>query len=152
MEEVMMRKLLLLTAMLPLFSFAQPINTMNNPNLPDYQIPSQQRMQVQMQTQQAQQKGMLNQQLQTQNRVQQQHLESQINNNSRRVLQSQPGELNMNKQQMLPNTSGGMLSSSSGQDHMLQPKTNGSMLNPNGAASAPLTTPQPNIPLKTIGP
>jgi hypothetical protein len=35
---------------------------------------------------------------------------------------------------------------------MLQPKTNGSMLNPNGAASAPLTTPQPNIPLKTIGP
>lgn len=86
-----MKKLLFLAAMAPLFSFAQPLNTMNNPNLPGYEIPSQQRMQVQMQTQQMQQKGMLNQQLQTQNRVQQQHLDTQINNDTRRVLQSQPG-------------------------------------------------------------
>ncbi|WP_435928671.1 DUF2756 family protein [Dryocola sp. BD613] len=148
-----MRKLLLLTALAPLFSFAQPLNTMNNPNLPDYQNPSQQRMQVQMQTQQTQQKGMLNQQMQTQTRVQQQHLESQINNNSQpqlRVRQTLPNELESGKQQMLPNTNGGMLSGSgqgTQQEHMLQPKTNGSMLNP-GAA----TTPQPNIPLKTIGP
>ncbi len=44
-----------------------------------------------MQTQQIQQKGMLNQQLKTQTQLQQQHLENQINNNSQRVLQSQPG-------------------------------------------------------------
>lgn len=126
-----MKKLLFLAAMAPLFSFAQPLNTMNNPNLPGYEIPSQQRMQVQMQTQQVQQKGMLNQQLQTQNRVQQQHLDTQINNDTRRVLQSQPGGAGLNGQQVLPNTSGGMLSqSANGQEHMLQPKTNGSMLKP----------------------
>ncbi|XPE40298.1 DUF2756 domain-containing protein [Shigella flexneri] len=67
---------------------------MNNPNQPGYQIPSQQRMQTQMQSQQIQQKGMLNQQLQTQTRMQQQHMENQINTNTQRVLQSQPGELN----------------------------------------------------------
>lgn len=128
----MMKKLLILTALAPFLSFAQPINTMNNPNLPDYQNPSQQRMQVQMQTQQAQQKGMLNQQLQTQSRVQQQKLESQMNSSSQRVLQSQPGELNGRQQQMLPNAGGGMLSGGgqAQQEHMLQPKTNGSMLNP----------------------
>lgn len=148
-----MKKLLLLTAMVPLFSFAQPLNTINNPNLPDYQNPSQQRMQVQMQTQQTQQKGMLNQQLQTQTRVQQQHLESQINNNTQqqlRVRQTLPDDLDAGKQQMLPNTNGGMLSGSGQagqQEHMLQPKANGSMLNP-GSSS----TPQPTIPLKTIGP
>ena len=126
-----MKKLLFLAAMAPLFSFAQPLNTMNNPNHPGYEIPSQQRMQVQMQTQQMQQKGMLNQQLQTQNRVQQQHLDTQINNDTRRVLQSQPGGAGLNGQQVLPNTSGGMLSqSANGQEHMLQPKTNGSMLKP----------------------
>ncbi|MEA5720463.1 DUF2756 domain-containing protein, partial [Salmonella enterica subsp. enterica serovar Virginia] len=42
----------------------QPINTMNNPNQPGYKIPSQQRMQTQMQTQQIQQQGMLKQQMQ----------------------------------------------------------------------------------------
>lgn len=86
-----MKRLLLLTALLPFVGFAQPINTLNNPNQPGYQIPSQQRMQTQMQTQQIQQKGMLNQQLKTQTQLQQQHLENQINNNSQRVLQSQPG-------------------------------------------------------------
>lgn len=148
-----MKKLLLLTALAPLFSFAQPLNTMNNPHLPDYQNPSQQRMQVQMQTQQTQQKGMLNQQLQTQTRVQQQHLESQINNNTQqplRVRQTLPDELDVEKQQVLSNTNGGMLSGSeraAQQEHMLQPKTNGSMLNPGNS-----TTPQPTVPLKTIGP
>ncbi len=55
-----MKRLLILTALLPFVGFAQPINTLNNPNQPGYQIPSQQRMQTQMQTQQIQQKGMLN--------------------------------------------------------------------------------------------
>lgn len=62
-----MKRLLLLTALLPFVGFAQPINTLNNPNQPGYQIPSQQRMQTQMQTQQIQQKGMLNQQLKNAN-------------------------------------------------------------------------------------
>lgn len=149
-----MKKILLLAALLPFTCLAQPINTLNNPNQPDYQIPSQQRMKQQMQTQQIQQKGMLNQQLQTQTRVQQQHLESQINNNSQqdvfKVKKNYPNDLDVGSQQVLPNNNGGMLSSStsSSQEHMLQPKTNGSMLNSNGQ-SAPL---QPNIPLKTIGP
>ena len=65
-----MKRLLLLTALLPFVGFAQPINTLNNPNQPGYQIPSQQRMQTQMQTQQIQQKGMLNQQLKTQTQLQ----------------------------------------------------------------------------------
>ncbi|MGQ7188258.1 DUF2756 domain-containing protein, partial [Escherichia sp. HC-CC] len=47
-----MKRLLILTALLPFVGFAQPINTLNNPNQPGYQIPSQQRMQTQMQTQQ----------------------------------------------------------------------------------------------------
>ncbi|SUW61726.1 Protein of uncharacterised function (DUF2756) [Buttiauxella agrestis] len=142
-----MKKILLVAALLPLTCLAQPINTLNNPNQPGYQNPSQQRMQQQMQTQQIQQKGMLNQQLQTQTRVQQQHLESQINNNSRTL----PNELDVGTQQVLPNTNGGMLSGSgsnaSGQDHMLQPRTNGSMLNSHGSSTL-----QPSIPLKTIGP
>ena len=108
-----MKRLLILTALLPFVGFAQPINTLNNPNQPGYQIPSQQRMQTQMQTQQIQQKGMLNQQLKTQTQLQQQHLENQINNNS--------------------------------QQHMLPERRNGDMLNQP-------STPQPDIPLKTIGP
>ena len=143
-----MKRLLILTALLPFVGFAQPINTLNNPNQPGYQIPSQQRMQTQMQTQQ---KGMLNQQLKTQTQLQQQHLENQINNNSQRVLQSQPGERNPARQQMLPNTNGGMLNSnrnpdsSLNQQHMLPERRNGDMLNQP-------STPQPDIPLKTIGP
>ena len=130
-----MKRLLILTALLPFVGFAQPINTLNNPNQPGYQIPSQQRMQTQMQTQQIQQK----------------HLENQINNNSQRVLQSQPGERNPARQQMLPNTNGGMLNSnrnpdsSLNQQHMLPERRNGDMLNQP-------STPQPDIPLKTIGP
>ncbi|EFE2047770.1 DUF2756 family protein [Escherichia coli] len=156
-----MKRLLILTALLPFVGFAQPINTLNTPNQPGYQIPSQQRMQTQMQTQQIQQKGMLNQQIQqkgmlnqqlkTQTQLQQQHLENQINNNSQRVLQSQPGERNPARQQMLPNTNGGMLNSnrnpdsSLNQQHMLPERRNGDMLNQP-------STPQPDIPLKTIGP
>ncbi|HIF8046381.1 TPA: DUF2756 family protein [Escherichia coli] len=136
-----MKRLLILTALLPFVGFAQPINTLNNPNQPGYQIPSQQRMQTQMQTQQ----------LKTQTQLQQQHLENQINNNSQRVLQSQPGERNPARQQMLPNTNGGMLNSnrnpdsSLNQQHMLPERRNGDMLNQP-------STPQPDIPLKTIGP
>lgn len=149
-----MKPYLILAALLPFGAFAQPLNTMNNPNLPDYQIPSQQRMQTQMLNQQSQQKGMLNQQLQTQTRIQQQHLESQINNNSQRVIASQPGEPNLPRQQPLPNSNGGMLNggvnsdtSLNTQQHMLPQHTNGSMLNQNNGS-----TPQPTIPLKTISP
>lgn len=53
----MMKRYLILAALLPFACLAQPINTLNNPNQPGYQIPSQQRMQTQMQTQQIQQKG-----------------------------------------------------------------------------------------------
>ncbi len=123
-----MKRLILVAALLPFAVLAQPINTLNNPNQPGYENPSQQRMQNQMMIQQQQQTGMLNQQLQTQTRVQQQHLQTQMNNDTLRVQQSQPGV------QVLPNTSGGMLSgveSSGGvqQQHMLSQQQSGSMLN-----------------------
>ena len=123
-----MKKLLILAAFLPLTAFAQPLNVTNNPNMSGYQIPSQQRMQTQMQTQQIQQKGMLNQQLKTQTQLQQQNLQTQMNNNQQRIQQGQVRE------QPLPNTNGGMLSGGtrleSGQQHMLPPRQNGDMLNP----------------------
>ena len=122
-----MKRLLIAAAFLPLTAFAQPLNTMNNPNLPGYENPSQQRMQTQMLNQQQQQKRMLNQNLQTQTRLQQQHMEAQINNNSQRVKQAQPGELDRG-QQMLPNSNGGMLN------------------------QTPNSTPQATIPLKTLTP
>ncbi|CHF94491.1 Protein of uncharacterised function (DUF2756) [Salmonella enterica subsp. enterica serovar Typhi] len=123
-----MKRLLLITALLPFAVLAQPINTMNNPNQPGYQIPSQQRMQTQMQTQA---------------RSQQQNLQSQLNANTQRVQQGQPGN-GMLGQQTLPNTQGGMLSGSRNPDRMLnhsQP-----MLQQDSG------TPQPDIPLKTISP
>ena len=122
-----MKRLLILAALLPFSGFAQPINTMNNPNQPGYQIPSQQRMQTQMQTQQTQQKGMLNQQLKTQTQLQQQQRQTQMNNNAQRVQQGQVRE------QVLPNNNGGMLSGgtrqSSGQQHLLPQRQSGDMLN-----------------------
>ncbi|KGB09149.1 MULTISPECIES: DUF2756 family protein [Leclercia] len=123
-----MKRLLLLTTLLPFAVLAQPINTLNNPNQPGYQNPSQQRMQTQMMNQQQQQKGMLNQQLQTQTRIQQQQLQTQMNNNTQRIQQSQPGV------QTLPNTSGGMLNSTTSQSgmqqqHMLPQQQNGTLLN-----------------------
>ncbi|EMX8596068.1 TPA: DUF2756 family protein [Enterobacter hormaechei subsp. steigerwaltii] len=122
-----MKRLLILTALLPFAALAQPINTLNNPNQPGYVIPSQQRMQTEMMSQQQQQKGMLNQQLKTQTQVQQQHLQNQMNTNTQRVQQGQMRE------QPLPNSNGGILgggvSQSSGQQHMLPTQQNGSMLN-----------------------
>lgn len=122
-----MKRLLILTALLPFAALAQPINTLNNPNQPGYVIPSQQRMQTEMMSQQHQQKGMLNQQLKTQTQVQQQHLQNQMNTNTQRVQQGQMRE------QPLPNSNGGMLgggvSQSSGQQQMLPTQQNGSMLN-----------------------
>ena len=101
---------------------------MNNPNQQGYVIPSQQRMQTEMMSQQQQQKGMLNQQLKTQTQMQQQSLQNQMNANTQRVQQGQVRE------QPLPNKNGGMLggmtSSGSGQQHMLPSQSNGSMLNP----------------------
>lgn len=124
-----MKRLLILTALIPFAALAQPLNTMNNPNQQGYVIPSQQRMQTEMMSQQQQQqKGMLNQQLRTQTQVQQQSLQNQMNANTQRVQQGQVRE------QPLPNKNGGMLggmtSSGSGQQHMLPPQSNGSMLNP----------------------
>lgn len=124
-----MKRLLILTALIPFAALAQPLNTMNNPNQQGYVIPSQQRMQTdEMMSQQQQQKGMLNQQLRTQTQMQQQSLQNQMNANTQRVQQGQVRE------QPLPNKNGGMLggmtSSGSGQQHMLPPQSNGSMLNP----------------------
>lgn len=137
-----MKRVFLIAALLPFAVTAQPFNNTNQ----NYVNPSQQRLQTQMQVQQQQQKGMLNQQLQTQTRLQQQHLESQINNNTQRVRQGQPVELNPG-QQVLPNTSGGMLSggltSDTSQQHMLQQNLN---------SGAQQTTPQATIPLKTVSP
>jgi hypothetical protein len=48
-----MKAMLYLAALLPLSVMAQPINIDNNPNQPGYVVPSQQRMQNQMQTQNA---------------------------------------------------------------------------------------------------
>lgn len=149
-----MKRLIIVAALLPLTAFAQPINTTNNPNLPGYEIPSQQRMQTHMLNQQQQQKGMLKQSVQTQSRLQQQHLEAQINNNSQRVREAQPGELDPGRQQMLPNAQGGMLNQSGNSDasltqqqHMLPPKQTNGMLN-----QTITSTPQANIPLKTVTP
>lgn len=102
-----MKAILFLAALMPLTALAQPLNTTNNPNQPGYVVPSQQRMQNQMQVQQQQQQNMLKQDIQSQTRAQQQHLQTQLNNNQQRVLQS--GNLNPSQQQVLPNNSGGML-------------------------------------------
>ena len=69
-----MKAMLYLAALLPLSVMAQPINIDNNPNQPGYVVPSQQRMQNQMQTQQMQQQNNLKQGIQNQSRAQQQHL------------------------------------------------------------------------------
>lgn len=93
---------------------------------------------------------MLNQQLKTQTQLQQQHLENQINNNSQRVLQSQPGSeippgSNAAQHQRRMLNSNRNPDSSLNQQHMLPERRNGDMLNQP-------STPQPDIPLKTIGP
>ncbi|ELQ6064335.1 DUF2756 family protein [Cronobacter sakazakii] len=143
-----MKRYLLIAAAFPLAALAQPINVINNPNQPGYVNPSQQRLQTQMQSQQLQQKGMLNQQIQTQSRLQQQQLQTQMNNNVERIQQNQPGMLNPQREQVLPNTNGGMLNSSGSsqhmlnsngatlnstqQTHMIEPRQNGDMLRQNG--------------------
>ncbi|MGP6838620.1 DUF2756 domain-containing protein [Klebsiella pneumoniae] len=57
-----MKAILFLAALMPLGVLAQPININNNPNQPGYVVPSQQRMQNQLQTnqQRAAQGGNLN--------------------------------------------------------------------------------------------
>lgn len=85
-----MKLLPLLALLLPFTTLAAPLNTNNNPNLPNYTIPSQQRMKTQMQTQQIQQKGMLNQQSRMQAQQQQQNLQNQLRSNQQRVEQAQP--------------------------------------------------------------
>lgn len=104
----MMKRLLILAALLPFAALAAPLNIDNNPNQPGYEIPSQQRMQSRMLNQQQQQKGMLNQQRQVQTQQQQLHLQNQLKANQQRVQQAQPGTLTPN-QQPLPNNNGGML-------------------------------------------
>lgn len=100
-----MKAMLYLAALLPLSVMAQPINIDNNPNQPGYVVPSQQRMQNQMQTQQMQQQNNLKQSIQSQSRAQQQHLQTQLNNDRQRVQQNN----NLTSEQPLPNTNGGML-------------------------------------------
>lgn len=101
-----MKAILFLAVLMPLTALAQPLNTTNNPNQPGYVIPSQQRMQNQMQVQQQQHQSMLKQDMQSQTRAQQQHLQTQLNNNQQRALQG--GNVN-SQQQVLPNSNGGML-------------------------------------------
>ncbi|EUC93699.1 DUF2756 family protein [Klebsiella oxytoca] len=100
-----MKAMLYLAALVPLSVMTQPINIDNNPNQPGYVVPSQQRMQNQMQTQQMQQQNTLKQGIQSQSRTQQQHLQTQLNNDRQRVQQNN----NLNRQQPLPNNNGGML-------------------------------------------
>lgn len=107
-----MKSLVTLVALLPLAVFAQPINSMNNPDLPGYQNPSQVRMSQQMNDQQLQQQSMLNQDVSSSNNMLNQQLQSNMNNDSQRVLDLQPGT------QIMPNQGGGMLSGD-GQQHML---------------------------------
>lgn len=123
-----MKRFLLIISLLPFTAFAQPLNTMNNPNMQGYQIPSQQRMQTQMQTQ---------------TRSQQQNLQSQLNSSAQRVQQGQPGN-GMFGQQTLPNTQGGMLRGTGYPDRMLN---HSQPMSPQNSG-----TPQPGIPLKTISP
>ncbi|BDH44233.1 hypothetical protein TUM12370_02770 [Salmonella enterica subsp. enterica serovar Choleraesuis] len=108
----MMRLLIAVAALMPMVALAQPINTLNNPNLPGYQNPTLTRMNQQMNSQQLQQQSMLNQSVINNNSLQQQRLQSQLNSNSQRVLNSQPG------QQVLPNNGSGMLNGG-GQQRML---------------------------------
>lgn len=100
-----MKAMLYLAALVPLSVLAQPINIDNNPNQLGYVVPSQQRMQNQMQNQQMQQQNNLKQGIQSQSRTQQQHLQTQLNNDRLRVQQND----NLNRQQPLPNNNGGML-------------------------------------------
>lgn len=85
-----MKKLLLLVLLLPLGSLAQAPNSLNNPNLPDYQNPTQQRLQTQMQAQQQQQQKTFNQQIQSQSVQQQQQLNNTINTQRQHIQESQP--------------------------------------------------------------
>lgn len=71
-----MKRLLRLGLLFPLSCLAQYPNPLNNPNLPSYQNPTQQRLQIQMQAQQLQQQNMLNQQIQSQ-RLQQPPLKTE---------------------------------------------------------------------------
>ena len=86
-----MKKILLLVLLLPLGSLAQAPNSLNNPNLPGYQNPTQQRLQTQMQAKQQQQQKMLNQQIQSQSLQQQQQLNNTLNTQRQRIQESQPG-------------------------------------------------------------
>jgi tRNA pseudouridine-54 N-methylase len=78
--------MLFLAALMPLAFWHS--RSIRQPQPAGYVIPSQQRMQNQMQVQQQQQQSMLKQDMQNQTRAQQQHLQTQLNNNQQRVSQS----------------------------------------------------------------
>ncbi|EMH4164737.1 DUF2756 domain-containing protein [Pluralibacter gergoviae] len=107
-----MKKIVLLATLLPFAALAQPLNPTNNPNQPGYINRSQQRMQNEMQSQQIQQKGMLNQQLQNQTRQQQQQLHSQLQGQQLQIQRAQPGG------QMVPNNNPGTLNSQPGSSNI----------------------------------
>ena len=93
-----MQKLLMLVLLLPLSSLAQQPNPLNNPNLPGYQNPTQQRLQSQMHVQQQQQQNTLTQQIQSQSVQQQQQLNRELNSNTSRIIQPQPGMIQQPQQ------------------------------------------------------
>lgn len=68
-----MKHVMLLTVLLPMSVFAQPVNVINSPPLPDNQTSFQQRMLNEMEAQQIQQ-----------------NLQAQIKNNTLRIQQGEP--------------------------------------------------------------
>lgn len=108
-----MKLLIAIAALLPLTCLAQPLNSMNNPNLPGYQNPTVTRMNQQMNNQQIQQQSMLNQGVRNSATLQGQRLQSQMNSDTQRVLNDSPG------QQSITGSGGGMLNGNSSQQHML---------------------------------
>lgn len=100
-----MRNLLMLLIAVPLSALAQPPNPLNNPNLPGYQNPAQQRLQTEMQSQQKTQQNRLQQQIQTESQQQQLQLNQELNASRQRVLDSQPGMIPM-PQPLTPSETG----------------------------------------------
>ena len=86
-----MKRLSWLVLMLPLTALANPFSQTTNPNQPNYQNPSQQRLSEDMRIQQSQQKSQLQLQRQQQNQQQSQQLQRQIEQNHQRTQSLQPG-------------------------------------------------------------
>ncbi|AFJ45332.1 DUF2756 domain-containing protein [Shimwellia blattae] len=86
-----MKRLFWLALMVPLSTLANPFSQTTNPNQPNYQNPSQQRLAEDMRTQQSLQKSQLQQSQQMQRQQQSQQLQRQIEQNRQRTQSLQPG-------------------------------------------------------------